>query len=277
MSTLTVWSLNGGRFVGNTPHEEPQTLKWLKGLSEPGATVPDVLCLQDFRVSLLQYLQPLPHFCFVAMANHKIWGKRELWGICIASRYPLNDIAVHYTWGDGIIRNLEGVGDDNERIGSGNIVDPLVLRSLNWAAVACSVCKPGDPAPWRIATHHGFWVRGGNSSPEQMRSTDSLCGFLAEQGRRHGGIVYTADCNPDKEGMVLRRYAESDGRDCLPQDVKTTLAEHHPAAKLGIKADHIMIWPDKDGKFTYDVTNVYVDPSPGSDHLMLCSTVSRHL
>src|SRR5258708_2348379 len=105
--SMTVWSLNGGCFVGKAPDEEPQTLKWLKSLSEPGATAPDVLCLQHFRASLLKYLNPLPHFHFAPMSRHKIWGKRELVGICIASRYPIDDIAIHYTWGDGIVRDVE--------------------------------------------------------------------------------------------------------------------------------------------------------------------------
>ncbi|MBU6500555.1 MAG: hypothetical protein KGJ89_03825 [Patescibacteria group bacterium] len=275
MTELTVWSLNGGRFVGATPNEEPQTLKWLKKLSEPGAKLPDVLCLQDFRVSLLKYLRPLPNFHFAPMTNHKIWGKRELVGICITSKYPMNDIAIRHTWGDGIVRDLDGVDDNNQRIQPGDVADALVLKTENRVAVACTISKPDDPRLWRVATHHGFWVRGGNSNHNQLQSTSTLCNFLAEQGKRYGGIIYTADCNPDKEGRVLRRYSESCGRDCFPPHIKTTVAEHHQAAKFGIKPDHIMVWPNSSGRFTYDVTNVYVDPSPGSDHLMLCSTVRK--
>jgi hypothetical protein len=275
VSKLTAWSLNCGRFVGRTPDEEPQTLKWLKGLSESNATLPDVLCLQDIQVSMLKYLRPLPHFHFAPMTNHRIWGKRELWGICIASKYPLTDIAVHYTWGDGIVRDLEGIGDDNERMGPGNIVDELVLKSLNWVAIACSIRKTNNPKPFRIATHHGFWVRGGVPTPEQMRSTDSLRDFLARQGQKHHGVVYAADCNPDKEGKVMAKYLKSGGRDYLPSNIETTLAKHHPASKLGIKADHVMMWPNVFGEYTYDITDVYLDSSPGSDHDMLCFTVNR--
>src|SRR6185436_112486 len=112
---LKVWSLNGGRYVGRTSQEEPQTVKWLKSLSAPGADVPDVLCLQDFRVSMIPILvqSPLRHFHFAAMTNHLIWGEREVTGIAIASRYPLHNVEPCYTWGDGVIRDLEGVGNDN--------------------------------------------------------------------------------------------------------------------------------------------------------------------
>ncbi len=272
--SLTIWSLNGARFVGKTAlEEEPQTLTWLKSLSEPDATVPDVLCLQDFRVSLLRHLRPLPHFHFVPLSNHKIWGKRELWGLCIASRYPVTDIAVHYTWGDGIVRDVEGVGDDNHRIKPDEVADSLVMKTENRAAVACTVRKPGDPKPYRIATHHGFWVRGGRSTPEQLTSTDSLCAFLQEESLKHGGLVYAGDSNPDKDGNVLKTYELSGGRIELPPEIKTTLAAHHPAAKFGIKSDLVVQWPNRLGEYTYKVENVFTDSSPGSDHDMLHCTV----
>lgn len=222
--SMIVWSLNGGRFVGKTPDEEPQTLKWLKSLSASGAMIPDVLCLQDFRVSLLKYLGPLPNFHFSPWANFKIWGEKELVGICIASRYQLNDISIHYTWGDGIVRDLEGIGNDSQRIKPDDVADDLVLKTQNCVAIACSINKVGDPKPWRIATHHGLWTRNGVTTPEQMRSTDSLCKFLSEQGRGHDGIVYAADCNPDKEGKVLCRYSESGGAIIYPRTSK----QHSP-------------------------------------------------
>ena len=168
---ITVWSLNGGRFIGKTPDEEPQTLNWLKNLSETEATIPDVLCLQDFRVSLLKYLRPLPHFIFVPMADHKIWGEPELWGICIASKHPIDDISIHYAWGDGVVHDIKGVGNDNKRIKPDEVADKLVLETQSWAAVACTI-RNGDSKSYRVATHHGLWTRGGIPTPEQMKSTD---------------------------------------------------------------------------------------------------------
>lgn len=273
--SLRICSLNGGRFVGDSPDEEPQTVRWLKGLSAPGAVVPDVLCLQDFRVSLLKYMRPLPHFYFAPMTHHNVWSGRELVGICIASKYPIDNVVIRHTWGDGIVREQEGVGDDNRRIEPGDVADALILKTENRVVVACTVYEPGNPRGWRVATHHGFWVRGGVQTPQQMQSTDVLCNFLAEQGRSHGGIVYAADCNFDREGGVLRKYVESGGRDCLPVHIKTTVAAQHPGAKFGVKPDRVFMWPDNAGVFTYDISDVHMDSSPGSDHDMLCCTVRQ--
>lgn len=286
--SLTVWSLNGGRFVGKSPDEDgeiakwvnsgpmdgetiyngPQTLRWLKSLSEPGAEVPDVLCLQDFRVSLLRHLRPLPHFCFAPMTNHRIWGKRELTGIVIASRTPLDRVNVCYTWGDGTIRDLEGVGDDNHRIKPDDVADALVLKTEARVAVAATV------GGFRIATHHGFWVRGGTPTDEQMASTEKLCSFLGKETYVHGGLAYIADCNLDKDGKVLAKYLEYGAKDCLPPDIKTTLPDTHPAAKFGAKPDRVMVFPYY-SRFPYEVGNVAVSDEPGSDHLLLKATVTK--
>jgi hypothetical protein len=165
---LSVWSLNGARFVGETREDTSPALQWLKGLSEPGAELPDVLCLQDFRVSLVQYLRPLPYFCFVPMTNHMYFGERELLGICIASRWPMTHMDVHHTWGEGTVHDLEGVGDRNERIKPDALSDELVLRTQNRVAIACTVCSPDDPSGVRVATHHGFWTRDGAVSLDQL-------------------------------------------------------------------------------------------------------------
>jgi hypothetical protein len=272
---LSLWSLNGARFAGESREETPQTLQWLKGLSEPGAELPDVLCLQDFRVSLVHHLRPLPYFCFVPMTNHRYFGERELLGICIASRWPMTHIDVQHTWGDGTVHDLEGVDERNERIKPDALSDELVLRTQNRVAIACTVCRPGDSSGVRVATHHGFWTRDGVVSQDQLDSTRSVVKFLAEQGRRYGGLVYLADYNPDKEGQVYRMYRTAGAVDCLPTTFATTLASDHPAERLGIKSDCIMLWPDVEGRYSYAVRDVTLDSSPGSDHLMLRSRVTR--
>lgn len=285
---LTAWSLNGGRFVGKSPEEDgeiakyinsgpvdgpiiyngPQTLRWLNSLSEPGAELPDVLCLQDFRVSLLRYLRPLPHFFFAPMTNHRIWGKRELTGIAIASRLPLNQITTCYTWGDGIVRDLEGVDDYNHRIKPDDVADELVLKTESRVAIAATV------GGFRIATHHGFWVRGGVATDEQMESTSNLCSFLSKETFSNQGLVYVADCNLDKDGKVLAKYLEHGAQDCLPQDIKTTLPDTHPAAKFGAKPDRIMVFPFGSG-YAYKVSNVTTSNEPGSDHLLLKAIITK--
>jgi hypothetical protein len=273
MEPLSVWSLNGERFAGKTANEIPATVRWLKSLSLPNAVLPDVLCLQDLRSTMIPLLSPLPYFSFVPMTNQTFWGQRESLGICIASRWPIDDIDIHHTWGDGLVRDLQGVGEDNERIKPNQVADALILRTQNRVAVACSVRRTGEERSLRVATHHGFWVRDGIPTPQQMQSTASVCGFLAEQGRRHGGLLYAADYNPDKEGRVLCLYRQSGGRDCLPAEIETTLATHHPAASLGIRSDCLMLWPDCDGIYRHTIENVRLDDTPGSDHNMLCCTV----
>lgn len=275
MRPFVVWSLNGERFAGNTPTEIPSTLTWLKGLSQPGAIVPDVLCLQDVRVSVLQHLGPLPHIAFAPMTKHNFWGERELLGICIASQWPIDNINIHHSWGDGIVRDLEGVGEDQQRIQPYEISDALILKTQNRVAIACSIQRPDDGESIRVATHHGFWVRDGVHTENQLASTASVCGFLAAQGCKYGGLIYAADYNPDKEGCVLRTYVESGARDYLPQEIKTTLAPHHPAAKFGIRSDCAMVWPDSSGKYNDVLKNIHLDETPGSDHLMLCFNATR--
>lgn len=273
MDPLRVWSLNGERFIGSTPEEVPATVTWLKGLSKPDAVVPDILCLQDFRASMVALLTPLPYFCFVPMTRQKFWGQPESLGICIASKWPIDDVTIHHTWGDGLVRDLQGVGDDNERTKPLDVSDALILKTQNRLAIACSVHRPGDAKSLRIATHHGFWVREGIPTPQQMESTVSVCEFLVEQGRQYGGLVYAADYNPDKEGQVLRTYQRYGGIDCLPPQIKTTLSDHHPAAHFGIRSDCIMIWPDGNGQYRHAVEDVSMDAQPGSDHNMLCCSV----
>jgi hypothetical protein len=274
-AALSAWSLNGARFAGHSRDDTAQTLRWLQGLSQVHAELPDVLCLQDFRVSLVQYLRPLPHFCFVPMTNHMFFGEREPLGICIASRWPITHIDVHHSWGDGTLRDLEGVDERNERIKPNEVSDELVLRSHSRVAIACTVCCPGELAGLRIATHHGFWTRDGAVSEDQLTSTRSVATFLAEQARQYGGLVYLADYNPDKNGQVHDIYRRSGALDCLPSEITTTLAPDHPAAKFGIKSDCVMVWPDQNANYPYAVQEVALDASPGSDHLMLRSVITR--
>jgi hypothetical protein len=269
---LTIWSLNGARFSGSSRDDIPSTLKWLQGLSTPGAAPPDILCLQDFRVSLLRYLSPLPYFHFVPLTNAFYFGERELLGICIASRWPIDQIDVVNSWGDGTVRDLEGVDQTNERSGPLDLSDRLVLQTQNRVALACTVLAPAVPGGLRVATHHGFWTRDGAVTDNQLASTRIVSSFLTEQAKTHGGLIYMADYNPDKFGKVHRLYCESGGLDCLPNTIQTTLAEDHPAAKLGIKSDCVMTWPSVDG-LRPRVGSVALDSTPGSDHMLLRAEV----
>ena len=88
-------------------------------------------------------------------------------------------------------------------------------------------------------------------------------------------MVYIADCNLDKDGKVMEKYLAAGARACLPSDIKTTLASHHGAAKFGAKPDRVMVFQNARGNYPYRVSDVHMDDSPGSDHLMLCTTVTR--
>jgi hypothetical protein len=274
---IEVWSLNGARFAGSSAAEVPRTLQWVTSLSSAGAVVPDVLCLQDIRISVLQCLRPFPYFHFSPMTNAMYFGQRELLGICIASRWPITAIDVLSTWGDGVVRDLEGVDQDNERISPADLSDRLVLRSQNRLIMACTVMKPGNDAGFRVATHHGFWTREGAVIPDQVEGARIAASFLSDQGKKYGGVLYMADYNPDKFGTVYDIYRASGGYDWLPPEIETTLAPQHPAAHLGIRSDCVMTWPDGAGRYAYQVSSVRADASPGSDHLMLCAKLEHKL
>lgn len=264
MSELKVWSLNCGRLVGSTPEKVAPVLRWLKCLSGPGAELPDVLCLQDFRVSCLQYLWPLPHFHFAPMTNHLIWGKRELVGIVVASRFPIDLVEIDHTWGDGMVRDLKGVGLDNQRTKPDKEADRLVLQTENRVAIAATVRKAGPP--WRVATTHGFWVRGGVPTPEQLASTELLSAFLVRQSESYDNCIAAADWNFDKDGQALSIVATNGGRDWLPGSVKSTL----PPRRFKSRPDRPITWGKR-----YTVEDISLDFSPGSDHGMLKATVVR--
>lgn len=272
---LTLWSVNGGRFVAKTPDEEPQTLKWLQSLEDPDTPIPDVLLISDFRVSLLKHLSRLPHFHFMPMTIHRIWGKPELVGVVLASQHPIDDVRVYYTWGAGTkIEHLQGVGDDNQRIKPDYVADALVLQTEKRGLIAATIKR--DAERTRVVTGHGFWTRGGVPTPEQMQSTHATGTFLADESLRHNGLIFMADCNLDREGKVLALLKLYGAQDWLSSEVKTTLADHHPGAKFGAKPDRIFTFPGSDGDDTaYEVDNVRLDASPGSDHLMLCADIER--
>ena len=273
---ITVWSINMRRCVEEAgPEVEAGTFKWLKTLAIPGTPIPDVLCLQDFRIELAPYLSRLPHITFAAMTDHLIWGERQLVGIAIASRHPLIHRMQEFTWGDGVIRRIEGVDDKNHRFDPKVMpdVDERVNKTEARRIIAATVVVDG--VYYRIATTHGFWTRGGEPTAEQAYSTGRLIGHLRSDSMKYGGSVLDADLNLDKKGVTLDQLTEGGGRDCLPPEIKTTLAPTHPAAKFGAKPDRVMLWPDRAGNYAYYVLEAHMDYSPGSDHGMLCTTIAK--
>jgi hypothetical protein len=206
------------------------------------------------------------------MTNGWHFGRRELLGVCIASRWPLSATETAVTWGDGKVRDLEGVDDRNERAGDLTESDRLVLSTHNRVVVAATAQIPGWTGGFRVATHHGFWTRDGATEEAQLESTRRAASFLTRQGREHRGGVYLADINPDKAGRVRAIYQDSGGQDFLPGSVRTTLASDHPAAALGIRSDCVMAWPGEEGMLSFSSVQVEVGDDPGSDHLLLQAT-----
>jgi hypothetical protein len=275
---LRIWSLNLGRCVSKNRSEEAPTVTWLKSLPYlPTATLPDVVFFQDIPISkLVQFVVPLyPHFHFAPMTNHKIWGVREHVGICAAVRphLQIDNIRVVCTQGDGIIRDLDGINDENERWSDAALADKRVLETELRVMLGLTVVTPGED--FRFWTHHGAWVRGGESSDEQLASTEVVCQTLADDTWHSEGLVYVADCNIDKHNKVLDKYIGAGARDHHPEGVHTTLSSKHPSAKFGAKPDRTMDFADSKGDRPYAVSEVWFSDEPGSDHLMLMATVEK--
>ncbi len=268
---MRIATLNLGRCLGKDPYDVSPTLAWVKGVGSGAISPPaHVLCLQDVPASVLGYLWQFQSI-FVPMTDHLIFGRREPVGIAIVSTFPLVDRALRFTHGDGILRDLQGVGNDNQRIEPSELADQLVLETESRVVLAATVMLH-DGRTIRVATHHGFWTRGGVHTDLQRRSTGILGRFLHTQGMQHGGVVFAADTNTDRGGEVIASLQEWDGRDFLPAEIQTTLAPHHPAAKFGAKPDRIMVFSGAKG-YPFSVENFRLDFSPGSDHGMLIGDI----
>lgn len=275
---IEVWSINKRRDVAKAAADEERLLGWLRCLSSTSTKIPDVLCLQDFRVELATHLSRLPELAFAAMTDHLITSAdgtlvndRQLVGIAIASRYKLSNRFKPFTWGDGIIRPLQGVAH-NDRFRADSSGDDEIDHSEARRFIAATV-QYGEEQ-YRIGTAHGFWVRAGVPNARQRQSTERLAEHAAADAKKHGGLVVFADWNLDKDGDVDRILRASGAREqVLPEGVRTTMStkigEH-----LGLKPDRIFQWPDAKGNYRYEVSDIYLSDAPGSDHLMLCGTVS---
>lgn len=268
MAPLTIGSLNTGRGLGATPTEVSATERWMQTVAQGKVQdLPWVMCLQDVRISHVALLAAAyPHFHFAPMTNHKIWGKRELVGVAIMSQLPLQDIAIAWTHGDGMTRDLEGVDDKNQRIEPPEEADRLVLATENRVAVAATVDVGG---PIRILTHHGFWTRAGEPTAEQAGSTLQLLSFAEDQYVEWGNVVMIGDWNFDREGKMLRSFEEEGWEDCLAPSIETTVSPDHPGYKFKVKPDRIFRYYGS----TAFIDGVQVTDEGKSDHLMLRATL----
>ena len=263
--SLTPMTLNVGRLL------QERTRDYLKSLNKPGADVPDVLCIQDIPLAGLALFERLPHIAFSPMTNHLINGVRGVVGIAIASRYFLTDITHHTVWGDGKLKDLQGINDQNQRhLGAES--DTLVEASEDRVAICAAVIKDG--VRFDIATTHGMWVRGGVTNDAQRLCMTNLRGDLGYEGYRRAGLVLAADMNFGRGSEIYTLFTEK-FRDCMPPEIDNTLDPEHPFVRKGGKVvtDYIMTHP---AAYTdpYSISEVALH-SGVSDHCALSCTVTK--
>lgn len=262
---LNVMSLNVGRLL------QQRTYRFLQHLGIDESR-PDVLCLQDIPFRDLSILERWPHIAFAPMTNHLINGVRAVVGIAIASRYFMTDIVHHTTWGNGVLKDLLGVNNQNQRSVPTEEGDRLIDSTEDRIAICATVIK--DDAVYDIATTHGAWVRGGIANDRQRDSTECLRGVLVHEAVNRGGLVLAGDMNFSRGGEIYRMFSNT-FCDCMPPEIDNTLDPDHPFVKKGGKvvADYVMTCEIVHGK-TYQVSGIRLR-SGVSDHCALFATISR--
>lgn len=265
MPKLTVMSLNVGRLL------QERTRAYLERVSMGTEPIPDVMCIQDVPFRDLGMFEWAPHIAFAPMTNHLINGVRAVVGIAIVSRYFMTDVTYHTTWGDGTLKDLQGINDKNERhLGAES--DQLVEATEDRVAICATIVK--DNVRYNIATTHGMWVRGGVVNDVQRKCTRELLCVLNVEAWNRKGLVLVGDMNFGRGGEIYQMFINEKFRDCVPLEVDNTLDPDHPAARKGIKVvtDYVMIRPFRD-RDVYGISDVRLHPGV-SDHCVLSATVS---
>ncbi len=262
--SLTLMSLNVGRLL------QERTTAYLEALNHD-KDVPDVLCIQDLPFDGLPLLERWPHVSFAPMTNHFINGERAVVGIAIASRYFMSNIYHHTTWGNGVLKDLQGINEKNERY-LGAESDALVEASEDRVLVCATIWK--GKASYDIATTHGMWVRDGVVNDVQRTSTESLLSHLRYEGYSRQGLVLIADMNMSRGGEIYNMVTGV-MRDCMPETIDTTLDPSHGFSKRGGKVvtDYVMTSPAP-RRDPYRVSDVRLLPGV-SDHQALLATIEK--
>ncbi len=260
---LTIMSLNVGRLL------QDRTTAYLEALNDE-RDAPDVMCIQDLPFDGLPLLERWPHVTFAPMTNHYINGERAVVGIAIASRYFMTGIKHYTTWGDGLLKDLRGINEHNQRhLGAES--DKLVEMTEDRVLICARVTKDRE---YDIATTHGMWVRDGVVNDVQRSSTAKLVGYLRHEGYARNGLVFAADMNMSHGGEIYNMLTGV-MKDCMPADIETTLDPDHPYSKRGGKVvtDCIMTHPAPRSD-PYRVSDVGLVAGV-SDHQALIATVSK--
>ena len=261
---LTIMSMNVGRML------QPRTRAFIERLAHD-PNVPDVLCLQDIPYRDLSLFERWPYVTFGPMTNHIIGvgeeAKRAVVGIAVASRYFLTDIAHHTYWGDGTLKDLQGIKDNQRHLGEES--DRLVEATEDRLVICASVEKEG--VGYDLANTHGMWVRGGVTNDVQRQSMKRLRDILADEAQMRDGIVLASDLNFGRGGEIYDMFTEWLA-DRMPPEIDHTLDPEHPVSKKGIKvvSDHIMSCPEFLDSYLVNDVKLHLGVS---DHAAISATI----
>lgn len=265
---LKIMTLNVGRFL------QPRTRAFLENLAK-AKDVPDVLCIQDVPERDLSLFKHWPEKTFAPMTNHLINGERAVVGIAMFSRFPMTNVVSCTTWGDGVLKDLQGVNDKNERY-LGAESDRLVEKTEDRVAICATVVR--DDETFNIATTHGAWVRGGVPSDYQRQSTRKLIGFLKEEGQKRDGLLLVGDLNFGRGSEMYKLFTKDPlcggFTDRMPPEIESTLDPDHPASKSGRKVVIDWFFDNNRHDRMYVVSDVRLI-SGVSDHCALVATIQK--
>ncbi|MFA6502900.1 MAG: hypothetical protein WCT45_01410 [Candidatus Paceibacterota bacterium] len=261
-------TLNAGRLL------QQRTRDFLELLAAGKMPRPDVLCLQDIAFRDLALLEWAPHVAFAPMTNHLINGERAAVGVAVVSPHFMTGVTYHTTWGDGVLKNLEGVNGQSERIAPTAENDRKIEATEDRVAICAAVRKDG--VYYDVATTHGFWVRGGIANDQQYESTRALGNAVIAEACRRRGIVLAADMNMSRGGEIHQILVGRQFRDCMPPEIVSTLDPNHPAAKKGLRVvtDYVLTHDGHTGSTVYRVASVLLLPGI-SDHCAVVATVEK--
>lgn len=266
---LRVSSINVGRFL------DPRTRPFLERLGGD-VPLPDVLCIQDIPAKdLSSLLEKFPHIAFAPMTNHFVNGERMIVGIAMLSRYLMQHIQHTTYWGDGIVKNLAGINDKNERH-LGEESDRLVEATEDRILITAAVVKDG--VEYNLATTHGMWTRGGVTNDVQRTCMRKLRNQLEIEAGNQDGLVFVGDFNAGR-GTEMYQYLIEGFRDEVPESVETTLDPDHKAVKkFGIKVvtDFVMQAPNWDDSYRYEVDDFRMT-SGASDHQVISARIRKNV
>lgn len=264
-TSLNIVSVNVGRFLEERPRE------FIRRLGND-ILLPDVLVVQDVPFRECPSFEQFPFVTFAPMTNHFVNGERAVVGIAIFSRYFMTNIRHFITWGNGLLKDLEGVDEHNQRY-LGEESDRLVEATEDRMLICARVQKDG--VDFDIATTHGMWARGGIANNIQRSSTRKLRNHLELEAILRDSLVVAGDLNAARDSEIYNSLTQKMS-DCLPRTVESTLDPDHPLSKRGINVviDYVMLVPNGARKPLYQISDVRLY-SGVSDHQAIFATITK--